>query len=85
MKAKLAMLQPSSLELVDDTAAHKGHAGAKGFSEESHFDLRIVAECFGGLSTLKRHKLVYTVLGESMDKIHALQVKTFTAEEAAGN
>ncbi len=43
-----------------------------------HFDAVIVSAAFEGKSLLQQHKLVYQVLGEKMEKIHALSMKTFT-------
>mmetsp|Transcript_3149 Transcript_3149/g.4372 ORF Transcript_3149/g.4372 Transcript_3149/m.4372 type:complete len:290 (+) Transcript_3149:100-969(+) len=72
---KLAVLQPTSIELVDESHQHAGHAGAKGFEAgESHFKLDIVADCFDDLSRVKRHQLIYTILGDIMQQIHALQI-----------
>lgn len=43
-----------------------------------HFDAVIVSKAFDGKSLLQRHKLVYQVLGDKMEKIHALSMKTLT-------
>ena len=76
MMASLLKLKPSQLELVDESHQHAGHAGSKGWEEsgESHFDLKIVADVFEGMSLVKRHQLIYLVLGETMEKIHALSI-----------
>ena len=49
----------------------------------SKFEARIVSDSFEGLSTLKRHKLVYAVLDEHIRSgaIHALTIKAFTRRE----
>ncbi|GMH54536.1 hypothetical protein TrRE_jg13058 [Triparma retinervis] len=75
MITKLQLLQPTSLTLLDDSASHASHAGSSGFSGESHFKLSIVAPAFSGLNALKRHRLVYTILGDVMDRIHALEIE----------
>ena len=49
-------LTPHSLEIVDDSARHVGHAGARG---GGHFRVTLVAEAFRGRSRLERHRLVY--------------------------
>tara|TARA_Y100001970_G_C14259583_1_gene878753 strand:- start:15458 stop:15694 length:237 start_codon:yes stop_codon:yes gene_type:complete len=47
-----------------------------------HFEAVIVSKSFEGLSTLERHKIVYSALGEDMkERIHALSMKTFTPIE----
>lgn len=79
MIEKLSALNPVVLELVDESSKHAGHAGSRGFENgESHFKLDIVAECFDGLSKVKRHQLIYTMLGPEImkEKIHALQITT---------
>jgi len=84
MMAKLTtMLKPTSIELVDNSDQHAGHAGSKGWEEsgESHFSINIVAEAFDGLSLVKRHQLVYMLLGDIMQKIHALQIVARTPDE----
>ena len=84
MSKLIAVLKPTSIELVDNSDQHAGHAGSKGWEEsgESHFALEIVSEAFDGLAAVKRHQLIYMLLGETMEKIHALQIKAKTPEEA---
>jgi sulfur transfer protein SufE/stress-induced morphogen len=77
----LQKLQPVKLELIDNSHQHAGHAGASG-DEESHFDLTIVADAFDGLNLVKRHQLVYMMLGDVMPQIHALQIRAQTPTEA---
>jgi sulfur transfer protein SufE/stress-induced morphogen len=77
----LEKLQPTHIELVDNSHQHAGHAG-NDMDGESHFDLFIVSEAFDGLNLVKRHKLVYMMLGEIMPKIHALQIRAQTPSEA---
>lgn len=74
-------LQPAELELVDDSAAHAGHAGAR---EGSHFNVRIVSEKFAGLPRISRHRLVYDALRPWMaEGIHALAIDASTPDEVA--
>jgi len=83
MMEKLLKLQPTQLELVDNSDQHAGHAGSKGWEEsgESHFHLTIVSEAFGGMALVKRHQLIYLLLGETMSKIHALQINAKSPDE----
>lgn len=83
MMASLLKLKPIKLVLVDNSDQHAGHAGSKGWEEsgESHFRLSIVADVFSGLSLVKRHQLIYLVLGDAMKKIHALQIHAKAPEE----
>jgi acid stress-induced BolA-like protein IbaG/YrbA len=50
-----------------------------------HFEAVIVSSEFEGKGMLQRHKRVYQVLGDRMEKIHALSMKTLTPEQWAGN
>lgn len=74
IRERLAALAPLSLELLDESAAHRGHAGWKP-GGNTHWRLTIVSEAFRGKPTLARHRLVYQALGELMDNpIHALAI-----------
>ena len=80
MQEKLAILQPSLLEIEDESALHAGHAGAK--SGGGHYRLRIVSQAFAQHNTLARHRLVYATLGNLMqNKIHALSITAYSPEE----
>ncbi|SCY64001.1 transcriptional regulator, BolA protein family [Nitrosospira sp. Nl5] len=80
IRQKLAVLDPEQVEIVDQSARHAGHEGAKGGG--GHYILTIVSRKFCGKSTLVRHRLVYALLNEMMHKdIHALSVKAYTPEE----
>jgi BolA family transcriptional regulator, general stress-responsive regulator len=73
-------LHPVQLTLRDDSSAHAGHAGAR---EGAHFHAHVVAECFSGLRTLERHRLVYNAVASLVGtRIHALQLHTETPHEA---
>jgi BolA protein len=80
IKQKLSVLDPEKIEIVDESARHAGHEGAK--SGGGHYLLTIVSRKFSGKSALTRHRLVYDALQEMMHKnIHALSVKAYTPEE----
>jgi BolA-like protein 1 len=80
--AALQALKPTVLELKDVSYQHAGHAGMNGVTdEETHFELYIVADAFDGLNLVKRHKLVYMMLGNVMPQIHALQIQAKTPSE----
>jgi BolA protein len=81
MQEKLAALDPQRLEILDDSAKHAGHAGAK---EGGHYRLTIVSPRFSGCGTMQRHRLIYEALGPMMrGEIHALSIKALTPEETA--
>ena len=70
-----AALAPAALELVDESEAHRGHAGHDERGE-SHFRLAIESAAFTGKSRVERQRLVYAALGELMDeRVHALSIK----------
>lgn len=72
LRERLLALEPSELELRDDSALHAGHAGAR---EGGHFHVRIVSSQFVGLSPLARHRLVYAAVGDLMGRdVHALSI-----------
>lgn len=74
--------QPQHLEVVDDSASHAGHAGAR--SGGGHFVVTVVSERFRGLGRLERHRAVYDALGEAMHtEIHALALKALAPDEWA--
>jgi BolA protein len=74
-------LQPSALEIIDESAKHAGHTGAA--SGGGHFIVNIVAEVFRGNNPLQRHRLVYAAVGDMMQQeIHALSINARTPEES---
>ncbi|MBE0624274.1 MAG: BolA family transcriptional regulator [Burkholderiales bacterium] len=81
IEQKLAALQPSHLEIRDDSALHAGHEGAKGGG--GHYSLTIVSPQFSGKNTVARHRLVYAALGAMMQQqIHALAIRALAPEES---
>lgn len=82
---KLAQsLQPTKLEIVNDSARHAGHMGDDG-SGESHFRVAIVSGVFTGKNRVERQRMVYDLLAEEMrGGIHALSIKAMTPDEYNG-
>lgn len=69
-------LQPTQLQVLDESAAHAGHAGANGTGAGTHFRVRIRAPRFEGLSRVQRHRLVYDALQDFIDGgLHALAIE----------
>ncbi len=80
LRERLAILEPLRLEVIDDSALHAGHAGAR---EGGHYRLLIVSPLFSGKTTQQRHRIIYDALGELMrSRIHALSIRSLTPEEA---
>lgn len=76
-----AGLAPLTLEVIDDSHLHAGHAGAR--DGRGHYRVDVVAEAFAGLAPLARHRRVYAALGAMMTSdIHALSIKARTPREA---
>jgi BolA protein len=70
------VLQPSQLEVLDESHQHHGHAGANGSGFGTHFRVRITAGAFAGKSAVARHRLVYDALQDFMDQgLHALAIE----------
>jgi BolA protein len=73
-------LQPTRLEVSDDSDKHIGHEGAAGGL--GHFSVLVVSDRFAGLSTIRRHRLIYDIVGDMMTTdIHALSIKAMTPNE----
>lgn len=84
IRARLAALEPVSLELVDESAQHAGHAGAAP-GGHTHWRLSIVSPRFAGQTTVARHRMVYQALGELMQHpIHALAITARAPEDSKG-
>ena len=68
-------LQPSQLEVLDESHQHAGHAGANGLGYGTHFRVRIAAPAFAGKTRVACHRLVYQALQAEMDAgLHALAI-----------
>lgn len=75
-----AALQPSQLEVGDDSHLHVGHAGAA--SGGGHYSVRIVSDRFEGQRLVMRHRLVYdAVQGMMHTDIHALAITALAPSE----
>lgn len=76
-------LQPTRLEVRNDSAAHAGHASSPG-TGSSHYSVEVVSPRFGGMTRVERQRLVYQVLAEELaGPVHALALITRTPEEDA--
>ena len=69
-------LRPSALEVIDESAAHAGHAGAGAQGYGTHMRVRIASPLFDGQSRVARHRLVYDALRDFLDSgLHALAIE----------
>lgn len=81
MRERLVALQALSIDIIDDSAMHAGHAGAK--SGGGHYRMSIVSPLFAGLRTVERHRMVYQALGSLMKReVHALSINALSPEES---
>ena len=67
-------LNPTALEVIDESPLHAGHAGAPQ-SGESHFRIRMSAQCLEGLSRIAQHRLIYETLQMDTGILHALVIE----------
>ena len=78
--ARLAKLDPESIDLVDESGDHVGHEGSR--NGGSHFNLVIVSPRFTGKTTIARHRMVYEALGDLMQReVHALAIRALAPDE----
>ncbi len=71
-----ATLAPTVLEVIDESAAHAGHAGANGTGFGTHFRVRIGGPAFAGRTRVAQHRLVYDALQKFTDAgLHALAIE----------
>jgi BolA protein len=81
IRERLATLNPSTLDLRDESGQHAGHAGARP-SGGSHWQLTIVSEAFRGKTPVARHRMVYEALGDLMKTdVHALKIEAFAPDQ----
>jgi len=80
IRERLAALEPQSVELLDESGRHVGHAGAA--AGGSHFRLVIVSPRFVGRDKLSRHRMIFDALGPLMQReIHALAIQALAPDE----
>ena len=64
-----------SLEVIDESAAHRGHAGAPD-EGQSHFRVRIAAAALAPMSRIARHRAIHAAIGADLiAQIHALAIE----------
>lgn len=76
-----AAFSPTHLTVIDDSAAHAGHAQARLNPAAGHYRVIIQSDRFAGKSPVQRHQLVFQALGELMQtRIHALSITASTTD-----
>ena len=80
IEQQLAVLEPESVEIADESGQHIGHEGARGGG--GHYQLVIVSPRFTGQPLQQRHRMIYQALGPLMQKeIHALAIRAYAPDE----
>jgi BolA protein len=75
MRQRLQALNPTRLDLIDDSEQHRGHGGHNP-AGESHFTLLIESLEFAGKSRVERQRMVHAALGELVgERVHALSIR----------
>jgi BolA family transcriptional regulator, general stress-responsive regulator len=72
-------LGATRVEVLDESAAHLGHAGQDGTGVGTHFRVRIASPLFAGRPKVACHRLVYDALRDFLDRdrgVHALAIET---------
>ena len=77
-----AQLAPTRLEVINDSARHRGHSGDDG-SGESHFTVIVESPQFIGKNRLARQRMVLAALGDIPgNRVHAFAMKCHAPGEA---
>jgi len=76
---------PASVEVIDESHRHEGHAGARP-GGESHFRVTVISPTFEGLTRVARQRAVMNAVlkTELAGGVHALAMTVLTPEEASG-
>lgn len=82
MRAKLMVaLEPTRLDIINDSEKHAGHRSSPG-TGESHFTVLIVSPSFAGQSRVSRHRMVNEAVSEELKAgVHALAIKAYAPGE----
>ncbi|WP_162918876.1 BolA family protein [Taklimakanibacter deserti] len=69
------VFQPQTLDVVDESHLHAGHAGSHP-NGESHFRVKIVSDAFTGKNRVDTHRMVNDALKEELkSRVHALAIQ----------
>lgn len=80
--ALMVALEPTRLDIINESELHAGHRGSPG-TGESHFRLLVVSPRFAGKSRIDRHRMVNDLLGPELKRgVHALALSTYAPGEA---
>jgi len=78
LRERLSALEPTELEIIDESHLHIGHAGSR--DGAGHYRVKIISPQFQGLRTVASHRLVYDLVRDLMPyPIHALAIEARAA------
>ena len=76
-----AAFAPQSLEVIDESHLHAGHAGHRP-GGETHYRVHIVSDAFQGKSRIDRHRMInQTLSSELAGGVHALAIQASAPDE----
>ena len=83
IRQKLAAgLEPSSLEVTDESHLHAGHSGARE-GGQTHYRIKVASARFSGKGRVERHRMVYALLADEIAQgVHALALQTLAPGES---
>lgn len=81
-QALMVALEPTRLDIINESEMHAGHRGSPG-TGESHFRILVVSPKFVGKSRVDRHRIVNGLLASELNAgVHALALAAFAPGEA---
>ena len=80
-QALMVALEPTRLDIINESEMHAGHRGSPG-TGESHFRILVVSPKFAGKSRVDRHRIVNGLLASELKAgVHALALAAFAPGE----
>lgn len=77
----MVALQPTRLDVINESHMHAGHRSSPG-TGESHYRILVVSDAFAGKSRVERQRMVNEALkGDVGGRIHALAMATYAPGE----
>lgn len=74
---------PESIDVVDESHQHEGHAGHRP-GGQTHFRVYIVSQAFKGKSRIDRHRMINATLSDELaGGVHALAIHAQASGEGA--
>lgn len=68
-------LAPASLDVIDESHRHSGHAGWRE-GGETHFRVKVVSAALAGRTRIERHRMINGLLADELKGgVHALAIE----------